>query len=47
MGKKKATGSLCLELEEYWGRSAAKKFFHEKQIVLSMHFDSVWWSGYN
>jgi hypothetical protein len=33
MGKKKATGSLCSELEEYWGRSAAKKIFHEKQIV--------------
>ncbi len=47
MGKKKATASLCLELEEYWGRSAAKKIFHEKQIVLSMHFDSIWWSGYN
>jgi hypothetical protein len=30
MGKKKATGSLHLELEEYWGCSAAKKFFHEK-----------------
>jgi hypothetical protein len=36
-----------LELEEYWGRSAAKTFFHEKQIVLSMHFDSIWLSGYN
>jgi hypothetical protein len=47
MGKKKAMGSLHLELEEYWDRSAAKKFFHEKQIVLSMHFDSIWWSGYN
>ena len=24
MGKKKATGLLCSELEEYWGRAAAK-----------------------
>jgi len=47
MGKKKATGSLRLELEEYWGRSVAKKIFHEKQIVSSMHFDSIWWSGNN
>jgi hypothetical protein len=47
MGKKKATGLLRFELEEYWGCAAAKQFFHKKQIVLSMHFDSVWWSGYD
>ena len=42
MGEKKATGSLCLELEEYWGRSSARIFFHAKIIVLSAHFDSIW-----
>ncbi len=47
MRKKKAAGSLHLELGEYWGCSAAKTFFHEKQIVSSIHFDSIWWSGYN
>ncbi len=46
MGEKKATGSLRLELEEYWGRLSAKIFFHEKKIVLSAHFDSIWWLGY-
>ena len=29
IGEKKATGPLHSELEEYWGRSSAKKFFHE------------------
>jgi hypothetical protein len=47
MGKKKAMGLLCSELKEYWGHAAAKQFFHKKQIVFSMHFDSVWWSGYD
>ncbi len=30
MGEKKATGPLRLELEEYWGRSSARKFFTKK-----------------
>ncbi len=40
------TGSLRSKLEEFWGRSTAKKFFHKKGIVSSAHFDSVWWLGY-
>jgi hypothetical protein len=43
---KKVTGSLTTDLEEFWGRSTAKTFFHKKEIVLSAHFDSVWWLGY-
>jgi hypothetical protein len=31
MGEKKATGSLCLELEEYWGCSSANFFFTPKK----------------
>jgi hypothetical protein len=31
MGEKKATGSLCLELEEYRGRLSARNFFHAKK----------------
>jgi hypothetical protein len=41
MGGKKVAGPLWLELEEFWGRSTAKKFFNEKGIILSAHFDSV------
>ncbi len=40
------TGSLRNELEDFWGRSTAKIFFHKKGIVPSAHFDSVWWLGY-
>jgi hypothetical protein len=40
------TGSLRSKLEEFWGQSIAKKFFHKKEIVPSAHFDSVWWLGY-
>jgi hypothetical protein len=36
-----------LELEEFWGRSTAKKFFTKKRIILFAQFDSVWWVGYN
>jgi hypothetical protein len=39
-------GSLRAELEEFWGRSTTKRFFREKEIVSSSHFDSIWWSGY-
>ena len=46
MGGRKITGSPRAELEEFWGRATAKRFFHEKKIVLVEHFDSVWWLGY-
>jgi hypothetical protein len=46
LGGRKAIGSLWVELEEFWGRSTAKRFFHEKGIVSLFHFDSIWWSGY-
>ena len=46
MGGRKITGSPRAELEEFWGQSTAKKFFHEKKIVLADHFDSVWWLRY-
>jgi hypothetical protein len=46
MGGKKVTGSLRNELDDFWGRFTAKKIFHEKGIVPSAHFDSVWWLGY-
>ena len=46
MGGRKITGSPRAELEEFWGRATAKKFFHEKKIVLAEYFDSVWWLGY-
>jgi hypothetical protein len=39
-------GSLRTKVEEFWGRSTAKKFLHKKGIVSSAHFDSVWWLGY-
>ncbi len=47
MGGMKVTGPLCLELEEFRGHSAAKRFFNEKGIILSAHFDTVWWMGYD
>jgi hypothetical protein len=34
-------------LDEFWGRSTAKKFFNNKKIVLAAHFDSIWWDGYD
>jgi hypothetical protein len=46
MGGEKVMGSMRSKLEEFWGRSTAKKFFHEKGIISSTHFDSVWWLGY-
>ena len=46
MGGRKITGSPRAELEEFWRRATAKKFFHEKKIVLAKYFDSVWWLGY-
>jgi hypothetical protein len=42
MGEKKVTGSLRNELEDFWGRSTAKKNFHKKGIVPTAHFNSVW-----
>jgi hypothetical protein len=47
MGGMKVTGLLWLELEEFWGRLTTKKFFNKKGIIFSVHFDSVWWVGYN
>ncbi len=38
-------GSLKTELEEFWGRSTAKKVFSQKGIVSSAHINSVWWLG--
>jgi hypothetical protein len=46
MGGRKIAGSPRAELEEFWGRSTAKRFFNEKNIVPAVHFDSVWWLGY-
>jgi hypothetical protein len=46
MGGRKITGSPRAELEEFWGRSMVKKFFQKKKIVLAVHFDSIWWLGY-
>ncbi len=46
MGGKKVKGFLWSKLEEFWGRSTAKKVFHKKGIVSSAHFDSVWWLWY-
>jgi predicted RNA-binding Zn-ribbon protein involved in translation (DUF1610 family) len=46
MGGRKITGSPRAELEEFWGRATAKKFFNEKKIVLAEYFDSIWWLGY-
>jgi hypothetical protein len=40
MGGKKITGSPRADIEEFWGQSTAKKFFHKKKIVLGAHFDS-------
>jgi hypothetical protein len=47
LGGRKALGSLRAELEEFWGQSTAKRFYHKKGIVSSSHFDSIWWSGYS
>jgi hypothetical protein len=47
MGGKKLMGPLHLELEESWGQSTARRFFNKKGIVLSAHFDTVWWRGYD
>ncbi len=46
MGGRKVTGSLRNELEDFWGRSTAKKIFHIKGTVSLAHFNSVWWLGY-
>ena len=46
LGGRNAIGSLGAELEEFWGQSTAKRFFHEKGIISSSYFDSIWWSGY-
>jgi hypothetical protein len=47
MGGKKVTGPLSLELEEFWGRSTARRLFNKKGIILSAHFDMIWWTGYD
>jgi hypothetical protein len=47
LGGRKVIGSLREELEEFWGRSTAKRFFHKKGIVSLFHFDSIWWLGYD
>ncbi len=46
MGGRKITRLPRAELEEFWGHSMVKKFFHKKKIVLVVHFDSIWWLGY-
>ncbi len=46
LGGRKATRSLRVGLDEFWGQSTAKRFFHKKGIVSSSHFDSIWWCGY-
>ncbi len=46
MDGRKITGSPKAELEEFWGRATAKRFFNKKKIVLAEHFDTVWWLGY-
>jgi hypothetical protein len=46
LGGRKAIGSLWAELEEFWGRLTAKRFFHKKGIVSSSHFDFIWSYGY-
>jgi hypothetical protein len=46
MGEEKVMGLLRSKLEEFWGQSIAKKYFHKKGTVSSAHFDSVWWLGY-
>ena len=46
LGGRKVIGSLQAELEKFCGRSTAKRFFHEKGIVSSSLFDSLWWLGY-
>ncbi len=43
----KVTGPLCLELEEFWSHTTAKRFFNEKGIVLMAYFDTAWWTGYD
>ncbi len=47
LGGRKVIGSLREELEEFWGQSTAKIFFHKIGIVSLSHFDSIWWSGYD
>jgi hypothetical protein len=42
MGGNKITGSLRAELEDYWGKQEAKRFFNEKNIVPAAHFELIW-----
>jgi hypothetical protein len=46
MGGNKIMGPPHAELENYWGKQEAKRFFNEKNIVPATHFDSIWWLGY-
>jgi hypothetical protein len=46
MGGNKIMGSPRAELEDYWGKQEAKRFFNEKNILPATHFDSIWWQGY-
>jgi hypothetical protein len=46
-GKEEGNGITSLETGRILGPLSSKKNFHEKQSVLSMHFDSIWWSGYD
>ncbi len=46
MGGNKITGPPRAELEDYWGKQEAKRFFNEKNVVTAAHFDSIWWLGY-
>jgi hypothetical protein len=47
MGGMKVKGPLHLELEEFCGRTTAKRLFNEKEIILSAYFDTVWLMGYD
>jgi hypothetical protein len=46
MGGINISASPQLELEDFWGRAAAKTLFHKKKIELAMHFDTFWWTVY-
>jgi hypothetical protein len=46
MGGNKIMGSPRAELEDYWGKREANRFFNEKNIVPAAHFDLIWWIGY-
>ncbi len=46
-GRQKSYRAFAVGTGGVLGQSIAKRFFHEKGIVSSSHFDSIWWSGYS